>query len=119
MNDTLLRKKLWDKVLKEFENFKEKQLSENKEDIFKNAFEISKISDFTDMCDPEMEIFKIEEVKALLKEKYPVHALFYEYMKGDGGESYGDLYDSVWYKLNSLVDENKKQNNKNNKEIER
>ena len=112
MNEKYYRKKLWDKVSKEFENFKEEQLGLSKDEIFKNAYKISTLSEFVDMCEPDMEIFSLDEVKALLKEKYPAHTLYYEYMDSDAG-SYSEKYDAVWYKLSTLVDKNKEQINKN------
>ena len=70
MLEDKLRNELWKKATDEFENFKKEQLYKSKEDIFNNSFEISKLSDFTDMCDPDYGCLKINEVKALLKEKY-------------------------------------------------
>jgi len=105
MLEDKLRNELWKKATDEFENFKKEQLYKSKEDIFNNSFEISKLSDFTDMCDPDYGCLKINEVKALLKEKYPVHTLYNFYMKSeDGGIS--DLYESIYFRLNNLVTAN-------------
>ena len=68
MNEITLREKLWDKVSKEFDDFKKEQLNESKETIFENAFKISTLNDFVDMCDPDCGCLNIDEVKALLKE---------------------------------------------------
>jgi len=107
MTEEYYRKKLWIKVSKEWKDFKIEQLNLNKEEIFNNAFKISTLYDFVDMCEPELTIFKIDEVKALLKEKSPIHTLYYEYMNSDAG-SYNDKYDVVWYKLSELVEQNNK-----------
>lgn len=109
MNEETLRNKLWDKVSKEFDEFKIEQLKESKETIFDNAYKISTLSDFVDMCDPDNGCLNIKEVKALLKEKYPAHTLYNFYMKTDAG-SISDLYESIWYRLNDLVDRNNLKN---------
>lgn len=105
MNEITLREKLWDKVSKEFDDFKKEQLNESKETIFENAFKISTLNDFVDMCDPDCGCLNIDEVKALLKEKYPAHTLYNFYMKTDAG-GISDLYESIWYRLKDLVDRN-------------
>ena len=115
MNEITLREKLWDKVSKEFDDFKKEQLNESKETIFENAFKISTLNDFVDMCDPDCGCLNIGEVKALLKEKYPAHTLYNFYMKTDAG-GISDLYESIWYRLKDLVDRN---NLKNKDNIER
>ncbi len=115
MNEITLREKLWDKVSKEFDDFKKEQLNESKETIFENAFKISTLNDFVDMCDPDCGCLNIDEVKALLKEKYPAHTLYNFYMKTDAG-GISDLYESIWYRLKDLVDRN---NLKNKDNIER
>ena len=118
MKEEYYRKKLWDKVSKEFENFKEELLGLSKEEIFNEAYKISTLSDFVGMCEPDMSIFSLDEIKALLKEEYPVHTLYYEYMDSDAG-SYSEKYDVVWYKLSNLVKQNKEQINKNKVNKER
>lgn len=115
MNEITLREKLWDKVSKEFDDFKKEQLNESKETIFENAFKISTLNDFVDMCDPDCGCLNVDEVKALLKEKYPAHTLYNFYMKTDAG-GISDLYESIWYRLKDLVDRN---NLKNKDNIER
>ena len=115
MNEITLREKLWDKVSKEFDDFKKEQLNESKETIFENAFKISTLNDFVDMCDPDCGCLNIDEVKALLKEKYPAHTLYNFYMKTDAG-GISDLYESIWFRLKDLVDRN---NLKNKDNIER
>ena len=115
MNEITLREKLWDKVSKEFDDFKKDQLNESKETIFENAFKISTLNDFVDMCHPDCGCLNIDEVKALLKEKYPAHTLYNFYMKTDAG-GISDLYESIWYRLKDLVDRN---NLKNKDNIER
>lgn len=115
MSEITLREKLWDKVSKEFDDFKKEQLNESKETIFENAFKISTLNDFVDMCDPDCGCLNIDEVKVLLKEKYPAHTLYNFYMKTDAG-GISDLYESIWYRLKDLVDRN---NLKNKDNIER
>lgn len=106
MQEEKLRKELWSKASLEFEKFKKEELSKTKEEIFNNAFKITMISDFTDMCDPYCGCLKIEEVKVLLKENYPIHTLYNYYMKTDAG-GINDLYDSIMYRLNELIENNK------------
>ena len=116
MSEEQLRNKLWDIVNKEFNEFKLKQLENSKEEIFENSFKISTFSDFVDMCEPECGCLKINEVKVLLKEKYPVHTSYNFYMKSDAG-SISDLYEAVWYSLADLA--NRNDNNKNKNYVER
>ena len=103
MNEEKLRNKLWIRAQKEFEEFKSQMLTEDKEKIFESAFKISTLSEFTDMCDSDCTCLSLDEVKALLKEKYQVHTLYNYYMKTDAG-SIEDLYESIWYSLSNLVD---------------
>ncbi len=110
-NEKTLREKLWKKASKEFDDLKNDILKESKETIFDSAYKISTLNDFTDMCDPECGCLSIESVKALLKEKYPVHTLYNFYQKTDAG-SISDLFEAVWYQLSELESKNntKKQN---------
>ena len=113
MSEEKLRNKLWDIVNKEFNDFKNEQLQNSKDEIFENAFEISTLSDFVDMCDPECGCLKIDEVKALIKEKYPAHTLYNFYMKSEAG-GISTLYESIWYRLNDLASRNNINKNKDN-----
>lgn len=113
MNEDKLRNQLWDIVSREFDEFKKEQLQNSKEEIFENAYKISTLSDFVDMCDPECGCLKINEVKALIKEKYPAHTLYNFYMKSDDG-GINDLYESIWYRLNDLADRNNTNKTKDN-----
>ena len=106
MKEEKIRKELWSKASLEFEKFKKDELSKTKEEIFEDALKISMINDFTDMCDPYCGCLSNEEVKGLLKEKYPVHTLYNYYMKTDAG-GINDLYESIVYKLNELAENNK------------
>ena len=45
MSEEKLRNKLWDIVNKEFNDFKNEQLQNSKEEIFENAFKISTLSE--------------------------------------------------------------------------
>lgn len=111
-NEKKLREQLWKKASKEFETFKEEQLNESKETIFDNAYKIATLSDFTDMCDPDCGCFSLNEIKTLLKEKYPVHTLYNYYQKTDSG-SISDLYEAIWYSLSEDVSRsNMKHHNK-------
>ena len=56
---------------------------------------------------------KINEVKALIKEKYPAHTLYNFYMKSEAG-GISDLYESIWYRLNDLASRNNINKNKDN-----
>ncbi len=110
MNEQEYRNLLWEKASKEFEDFKQEQLNESKETIFDNAYKISMLSDFTDMCDPDCGCLSLDSVKALLKEKNPVFTLYNFYQKTDSG-SISDLYESIWYQLSELVSRNNEKQN--------
>lgn len=119
MNEEQLRNKLWNLANQEFDSFKEIQLKESKETIFDGAYKIAIMSDFLDMCDPENSSLSLEQVKALIKEKYPVQTLYNFYMKTDAG-GIDDLYEAVWYDLADLVSKNNDRNKqKNNTKLER
>ena len=112
MSEEKLREELWNKVNTKFEEYKKQQLTKSKEEIFNNSFEIAHYQEFVDMCDPECGCLKINEVKALIKEKYPAHTLYNFYMKSDAG-GISDLYESIWYRLNDLANRNNNIKNKN------
>lgn len=97
-----IREQLWKKASKELEEYKNEVLSESKEKIFEDAYSIAIIKDCTFMCDPECGCFSLDEVKVLLKEKYPVHTLYNYYMDTDEG-SINDLYEAIWYQLSEDV----------------
>ena len=119
MSEEKLRQELWDKVNTKFEEYKKDQLTKSKEEIFNNSFEIAHYQEFVDMCDPSLERFRIDAVKALLKEDNPAYTLYNYYMKSEC-ESYDDLYESIWYPLNDLVERNNaKSNMKNKVDLER
>ena len=119
MNEETLRQELWNKVNTKFEEYKKQQLTKSKEEIFNNSFEIAHYQEFVDMCDPSLERFRIDAVKALLKEDNPAYTLYNYYMKSEC-ESYDDLYESIWYPLNDLVERNNtKSNTKNKVDLER
>ena len=119
MSEQRIREKFWEQVTKEFDDFKKEQLKKSKEDIFNNAYEIAILSEFLLMCDPVYSHLSLEEVKTLMKEKYPVHTLYNFYMKTDDG-GIGELYESIWYQLSLLHEKNNKnQQLKNNSNLER
>ncbi len=119
MNEKALREKLWQKACNEFTDFKNEQINEDKEKIFDNAYKIALLNDFVDMCDPICNCLSLDEVKALLREKYPVHTLYNYYMKTDAG-GINELYDAVWYELKDLVKHTKQlQSNRNILDVER
>lgn len=101
-----LRNKLWEKASKEFETFKVELLKESKEALFDSAYKITTMNDFTDMCDPNCGCLSLDEVKALLKEKYPVYTMYSFYQKTDAG-GISDLYEAIWYDLSELISQNK------------
>lgn len=118
MDEQEIRKKLWEKASKEFDNFKNEQLKKSKEIIFEDAYKIAIMSDFTLMCEPDCSCLSVNSVKALLKEKYPVQTLYDFYQKTDAG-GIGDLYESIWYQLSELQEKNNKQISKNSNRNER
>lgn len=111
-----LRNKLWEKASKEFETFKTELLKESKEELFDSAYKITTMNDFTDMCDPNCGCLSLDEVKALLKEKYPVYTMYSFYQKTDAG-GISDLYEAIWYDLSELISQN--QENRKSKNITR
>lgn len=115
MNEEGYRKKLWEKVNKDYEKFKKEQLKDTKENIFNNAYKIAMLNDFTEMCNPYYKCLSLDEVKTLLKEKSPAQTLYKFYLKTESG-SINDLYESIWYRLSDLVDKNKQLNDKKTKQ---
>lgn len=105
MNEKAIRNRLWKQVNREFEEFKKDQLNKDKEEIFDNAYKIAVFSDLVDMCDSSYGCLTINDVKALLKERYPVHTLYNYYMKSDVG-GISDLYEAIWYRLDKLQEKN-------------
>lgn len=105
MSEEQLRNKLCEKASKEFELFKDEILKGSKETIFDAAYKITTMNDFADMCDPNCGCLSIDEVKVLLKEKYPVHTLYNFYQNTDAG-GISDLHESIWYDLSELISKN-------------
>ena len=101
MSEEKLREELWNKVNTKFEEYKKQQLTKSKEEIFNNSFEIAHYQEFVDMCDPSLERFRIDAVKALLKEDNPAYTLYNYYMKSEC-ESYDDLYLDITYMNNEI-----------------
>lgn len=119
MNELDYRNRLWDKVDAEFEKFKKEQLLASKESIFNSAYKIAKLSEFKIMCNPASNVFSLNEVKALLKERNPIHILYDFYMDSQAG-FIDELYESIYERLSELESENiKNQTNKKIKEQEK
>lgn len=106
MNEQFFREKLYDKVQKEYEKFKVEELKKSKKQIFENAYQISKLHDFTYMCYPEDSCLHINTVKALLKEEQPLFTL-YDYYMDTCTEEVTDLFEIISDKLSDLVEQNK------------
>lgn len=66
---------------------------------------------FTEMCEPNSGCFTLDQIKALLNEKYPINTLYDYYIKSDDG-GYDDLYEAVNYRLEALVSRNNEEQNK-------
>ena len=85
MNEVEIRKKLYEKMEKEFRDFIEEIKNNEPEVIVNSAYQIVIKEELVSMFYPESEQYDIEEIKALNKTKNPLEELYQGWMDSDAG----------------------------------
>lgn len=109
-----IRQELYDKLEKEYNNFIEEIKTLPPEKIIDKSYEKVMKEETLSMFIPESEMFDMEEIKALNKEKDPLEYLYQGWMDSD--LNLNQLYeDNVRDSLYDLVEEQKQKSKENRK----
>ncbi len=85
MNEMDIRKKLYEKMQKEYNDFIEEMKNNEPQFIVNNAYQIVIKEELVAMFYPESEQYVIDEIKALNKTKNPLEELYQGWMDSDAG----------------------------------
>lgn len=85
MNEMDIRKKLYEKMQKEYKDFIEEMKNNEPQFIVNNAYQIVIKEELVAMFYPESEQYDIDEIKALNKTKNPLEELYQGWMDSDAG----------------------------------
>ena len=85
MNEMDIRKKLYEKMQKEYNDFIEEMKNNEPQFIVNNAYQIVIKEELVAMFYPESEQYDIDEIKALNKTKKPLEELYQGWMDSDAG----------------------------------
>jgi len=85
MNEMDVRKKLYEKMQKEYNDFIEEMKNNEPQFIVNNAYQIVIKEELVAMFYPESEQYDIDEIKALNKTKNPLEELYQGWMDSDAG----------------------------------
>lgn len=85
MNEMDIRKKLYEKMQKEYNDFVEEMKNNEPQFIVNNAYQIVIKEELVAMFYPEFEQYDIDEIKALNKTKNPLEELYQGWMDSDAG----------------------------------
>lgn len=85
MNEMDIRKKLYEKMQKEYNDFIEEMKNNEPQFIVNNAYQIVIKEELVAMFYPESEQYDIDEIKALNKTKNPLEELYQGWMDSDTG----------------------------------
>lgn len=85
MNEMDIRKKLYEKMQKEYNDFIEEMKNNEPQFIVNNAYQIVIKEELVAMFYPESEQYVIDEIKALNKTKNPLEELYQGWMYSDAG----------------------------------
>lgn len=85
MNEMDIRKKLYEKMQKEYNDFIEEMKNNEPQFIVNNAYQIVIKEELVAMFYPESEQYDIDEIKALNKTKNLLEELYQGWMDSDAG----------------------------------
>ncbi|MBQ9854015.1 MAG: DUF3848 domain-containing protein [Bacilli bacterium] len=85
MNEMDIRKKLYEKMQNEYNDFIEEMKNNEPQFIVNNAYQIVIKEELVSMFYPESEQYDIDEIKALNKTKNPLEELYQGWMDSDAG----------------------------------
>lgn len=114
MNEMDIRKKLYEKMQKEYNDFIEETKNNEPQFIVNNAYQIVIKEELVAMFYPESEQYDIDEIKALNKTKNPLEELYQGWMDSDAG-IHSVLEDNV----SDAIEEIQKQQREKKKDRER
>lgn len=119
MNKELnLRNSLWNKLKKEFIQYKDEVIKGDKGFIVDRAYEITIKDRLVDMFDPVVNNLDIESIKALNHLDTPLEELYNCWIKSDGDID-ELLSDSLWYDITNITNKYHEEKQKNNSIYER
>ena len=114
MNEMDIRKKLYEKMHNEYNDFIEEMKNNEPQFIVNNAYQIVIKEELVAMFYPESEQYDIDEIKALNKTKNPLEELYQGWMDSDAG-IYSVLEDNV----SDTIEEIQKEQREKKKDRER
>lgn len=114
MNEMDIRKKLYEKMQKEYNDFIEEMKNNEPQFIVNNAYQIVIKEELVAMFYPESEQYDIDEIKALNKTKNPLEELYQGWMDSDAG-LHSVLEDNVF----DTIEEIQKEQREKKKDRER
>ena len=85
MSEMDIRKKLYEKMQKEYNDFIEEMKNNEPQFVVNNAYQIVIKEELVAMFYPESEQYSIDEIKALNKAKNPLEELYQGWMDSDAG----------------------------------
>lgn len=85
MNEMDIRKKLYEKMQNEYNDFIEEMKNNEPQFIVNNAYQIVIKEELVAMFYPESKQYDIDEIKALNKTKNPLEELYQGWMDSDAG----------------------------------
>lgn len=107
INDNIeLRKSIYKKIQKEYDDFIENLKKQQPEKIIDKAYEITMKEEIVSGFYPECKTYDIDGIKALNKIKYPLEELYQDWMDSEDGIHFA-LENSVYYTLDKLVNRQK------------
>lgn len=114
MNEMDIRKKLYEKMQKEYNDFIEEMKNNEPQFIVNNAYQIVIKEELVAMFYPESEQYDIDEIKALNKTKNPLEELYQGWMDSDAG-----LHSVLEDNVSDTIEEIQKEQREKKKDRER
>lgn len=114
MNEMDIRKKLYEKMQNEYNDFIEEMKNNEPQFIVNNAYQIVIKEELVAMFYPESEQYDIDEIKALNKTKNPLEELYQGWMDSDAG-----IHSVLEENVSDTIEEIQKEQREKKKERER
>lgn len=114
MNEMDIRKKLYEKMQKEYNDFIEEMKNNEPQFIVNNAYQIVIKEELVAMFYPESEQYDIDEIKVLNKTKNPLEELYQGWMDSDAG-----IHSVLEDNISDTIEEIQKEQREKKKDRER
>ena len=114
MNEMDIRKKLYEKMQNEYNDFIEEMKNNEPQFIVNNAYQIVIKEELVAMFYPESEQYDIDEIKALNKTKNPLEELYQGWMDSDAG-----IHSALEDNVSDTIEEIQKEQREKKKDRER